>query len=264
MAKNNPPNPDPLPKFRDWFPKKKRGDDDDSSYFHRLTIGALGGALPFLLLGIVKFRPFEGGTLGSLSAYYYSGAVATFAGVLFALSVYFFTYQGYKNERKVWDRATAIIAGLAAIGVAFFPTEAPDKSLKLSWWTEGTGWGHLLSAGILFLSFAFFALVLFPWSKVKKEKTSKEKPFRNFIYRACGLAILFFMAWDGYRLWVAQQSHIQADVFWQESGALWAFSLSWLVKAHAEETFLGALDRGKHYVVHPVQFLGAVKKTLLE
>jgi hypothetical protein len=183
---------------------------------------------------------------------------------LFALSVYFFTYQGYKNERKVWDRVTAIIAGLAAIGVAFFPTEAPAASLKPSWWTEETGWSHLLSAGILFLSFAFFALVLFPWSKAPRGSFSKGKSYRNILYRICGGAILFFMAWDGYRLCVAQQSHIQADVFWQESGALWAFSLSWLVKAHAEETLLGALDRGKHYVVHPVQFLGAVKKTLLE
>jgi len=86
-----------------WDDDTLKDDQDNSGYFHRLVIGVLGGALPFLLMVINYCRPLKDLSLNSLSAYYYSGAVAAFAGVLFALTVYFFTYQGYKNERKGWD-----------------------------------------------------------------------------------------------------------------------------------------------------------------
>ena len=38
-------------------------------------------------------------TLNSVSAYYYSGAVAAFVRVIFALALFLFTYRGYKNDR---------------------------------------------------------------------------------------------------------------------------------------------------------------------
>jgi len=46
--------------------------------------------------------------LNSISAYYYTGAVAVFVGVLFALSLFLFTYPGY--ERVFADR---VVGGLA-------------------------------------------------------------------------------------------------------------------------------------------------------
>jgi hypothetical protein len=100
--------------------------DDLSSHLHRQLIGYLGMTLPFLLWVIAGWRPTEGlprwGLLTSVSAYYYTGSVAAFVGILVALAAFLVTYRGYKNEQNRRDRIAAIIASVAAIGVAFFPT----------------------------------------------------------------------------------------------------------------------------------------------
>ena len=78
-------------------------------------------------------------------------------------SIVLFSYRGYKNEYYVRDRATAIIAGSAAVLVAFSPTAAPKGSLALSWWPPRTGMIHLLSAVVLFGSLIFSAYSSFQY-----------------------------------------------------------------------------------------------------
>ena len=68
---------------------------------HRQLIGILGFCLPFFVYLLAGFRftpPLPPWTrLDSVSAYYYTGAVAVFVGVIFALSLFLFTYPGYKE-----------------------------------------------------------------------------------------------------------------------------------------------------------------------
>jgi hypothetical protein len=159
----------PVENVRKFFPDPEK--DDLSSHAHRQLIGVTGLVLPLLLWLIAAWRPTAGlprwEPLGSISAYYYTGAVAALAGVLIALAVFLLSYRGYKNKHQRRDRISALIAGPAAVLVAAFPTDAPIASLTLSWWTPIIGKIHYFSAAVLFCSFIFFSLFQFPKSKAK-------------------------------------------------------------------------------------------------
>jgi hypothetical protein len=119
--------------------------------------------LPPLVYLIAGWRPTQGLTpwqpLSSISAYYYTGAVAALVGILVALAVFLFTYRGYDNEYSRLDRAAAIIAGVAAVLVAFFPTGA---QVRCGTFLVDTGCGEdpPFSGMILFGSFAFISLTI--------------------------------------------------------------------------------------------------------
>jgi hypothetical protein len=202
---------------------------------HRNLIGLLGLLLPALLLFISWRRndnaPDAWVLKPSISAYYYSGAVAMFAGLLFALAVFLFTYDnGYKEDSagrekdKLWwlDGVVAWIAATAAIGVAFFPTRPTAPLSPPLWWTENTMKIHYVSAGALFLMFAVFSGILFPRHR-EGERPGMWKNVRNVIYYACALVILASIAW-------AVKFGERQSIFWPESVALIAFAISWLVK----------------------------------
>jgi hypothetical protein len=130
--------------------------DDLSGDAHRQLIGWIGLLLPALLVaiaierdGLERWRSLE-----SISAYYYTGAVAAFVGMLVALALFLLTYRGFDNPYQKADRAVAITAGVAALGVAFFPTEAPAGVAPLAWWTRTTGVVHHAFAVVLFAMFA--------------------------------------------------------------------------------------------------------------
>lgn len=81
-----------------------RKPDDLSGHAHRQFIGLLGMFLPVLLWLIAGWRPTESPPqwepLSSVSAYYYTGSVAAFVGLLITLAVYLFSYQGYNNQYR--------------------------------------------------------------------------------------------------------------------------------------------------------------------
>lgn len=218
---------------------------DLSTHSHRQLIGWVGLSLPFVLPGIARLRPIEGlpsSALDSVSSYYYSGAIAFFVGALVSLAAFLFTYRGYDNQYNKYDRIAGLVAGAAAVGVAFFPTRAPrlpepsTLSLKPSWWTDMTGYIHFGSAVVLFLTFACFAVLLFPRTDPSQPKPSKANPLppdkrvRNVIYYICGAVIVTCIL----AAWFAL-AH-DKPIFWPESIALAAFAVSWLVKGRAEWT----------------------------
>ena len=95
---------------------------------------------------------------------------------------------------------------------------------------------HYISASLLFLTFAFFSLILFTKSDHGKNVT-KEKKTRNGIYKTCGWIIIFCIAS------IAAFSFIPSlyknfekykPTYAFETIALLAFGFSWLIKG---ETF---------------------------
>jgi hypothetical protein len=80
--------------------------DDLSDNAHRQLIGYIGLVLPFLLTVIAVTRDGIGRwrNLESISAYYYTGAVAAFVGMLVGLALFLFTYRGYANKYNRADR----------------------------------------------------------------------------------------------------------------------------------------------------------------
>ena len=209
--------------------------DDRSSHVHRQLVGALGAALPLLLWLVAAFRPVDPARrwdlLGSVSAYYHTGAVSVFAGILIALTVFLFTYRGYDNARGSHDRIAANIAATAAAFVAFFPTAAPNGVTAPSWWTATIGTIHSVSATTLFAAFIYFSLFLFPLSDAKKgAPLPADKIRRNRIYRVCGVAMVVCVLWAGSALFT------HAPIFWPEALALEFFAVSWLTKGRVVVT----------------------------
>jgi hypothetical protein len=233
--------------------------DDLSGHAHRQFIGFLGMVLPFLLWLIAGWRPTERlplwEPLSSVSDYYYTGSVAAFVGLLITLAVYLFSYQGYNNQNRRRDRIAAIIGGAAAVLVAFFPTEAPNKLLKPFWWTPLTGRIHYISAVVLFGSFIFFSLLLFP--QTRKEKPPKDKRVRNWIYIFCGIAMIGCMLWAGIAKFTGSK-----EIFWPEVLALEFFAVSWLVKGRVIRTAVVAGRRTLHYGRHPGQLVSEVRSAI--
>jgi hypothetical protein len=211
---------------------------------------------------MAAWRPTEGSQrwelLSSVSAYYYTGAVVVFVGILVALGVFLVTYRGYDNEYNRFDRLAAIIAGVAAIGVAFFPTEAPLGVPEPSWWTPKTGTIHYFCAFVLFSAFIFFTVFLFPKSKVKKgEPLPSNKRKRNFFYRLLGGAMLVCMV-----LIFIIRKFTEGSIFWPEAIALEFFAVSWLLKGRADWTLARAGMRALHYGRHPGQLADKVRRII--
>jgi len=229
------------------------GSDDLSSHSHRLLIGVLGFALaPSLWLlsairhvsGLPRWTP-----LASLSAYYHTGAVAAFVGVLVSLAMFLFTYRGYGNRHNPGDRICAVASGIAALCVAFFPSDAPAGVPNPLWWQPWLATVHYVSAGVLFCAFFVFSFFLFPKTR-HGEKPDAPKRARNLLYRACGVGILACMGWIAVNSIVLDRA-----IFWPETFALSFFSLSWLVKGRADWTVRAAGRKAIHFGLRPGELL---------
>ncbi len=193
---------------------------------HRLWIGGLGLALPLVLPLVDCFRPTpELGPwhlLDSISAYYYTGAVSLFTGILFALSLFLINYRAYKQASA--DRVVGRIGGAGAFVVALFPCEPPTCTLQLHWWCKCMGYLHYAGATVLFASFVVFSTWLFRKSdEPNPEKRPPEKRLRDAISLACGIAIALSM--------VAAALLHNGSIFLPESIAIVAFAVSWILKA---------------------------------
>jgi hypothetical protein len=218
-----------------------RREDDASGHAQRQAIGALGLLLPLLLWGVAGARSVRGipgwAPLDSVSAYYHTGAVAIFAGVLAAMAVFLFTYRGYRNDAGHWDRSLGKLAALAATGVALFPTSALPPLTAPLWWSSWMAGVHVTCAVILFGSFVVFSLFLFTRSDSPPEARTPGKRWRNRVYVGCGLGMVAALA-------VAGASGIRGGpIFWPECTALWLFAVSWLTKGRADFTAGRLLSR---------------------
>jgi hypothetical protein len=215
-----------------------------SHYLHLQLIGYLGLLLPFILFGLAAVRPIPGlprwDTLNSVSAYYYSGAVAVFTGVLVAMSLFLFTYRGYSESRA--DRVLGKVGGAAAACVAVFPTSAPRNLTEPVWWSELVRTVHYVGAFTLFGVFIVFAIWLFRRSDVPRSERSGAKRRKNNLFLGCGLVMIGAVAW------AASSVITHKPIFWPEVIALWAFALSWLVKGEGYNPILHRLQSARDFM----------------
>jgi hypothetical protein len=207
---------------------------------HRQLIGYLGFVLPFLLYLLAGFRHTDDlqdwVLLPSVSAYYYTGAVAVFVGVIAALSLFLFSYQGYQGVAA--DRIVGSIGGAGAVGLILFPTSAPSPTLRISWWDDWMATVHYSCAVALFISFIVFAIWLFRKSEFGvRSARPRDKRWRDDVCLTCGIIMTVAVAWAGWAGW----NH--ASIFYQESVAIEAFAVSWLVKGEAHQSIARAARR---------------------
>jgi hypothetical protein len=192
----------------------------------RFGIGFIAFVLPVAILLIAGFNrvPFK----ASISAYYHVPSTRdVFVAALSIIGVFLITYRGYNTA----ERRFSSLQGLAALGVAFFPTTDPTSNLP-GW----VGWVHYLSAGTLFVLMALFAFVFFPKNNSATRMTEAEQKNNNAIYLVCGtlISLVLLVVAIGYVFFAWRKQPIPADswLYLGEWIGIWAFAIAWLTKGH--------------------------------
>ena len=189
----------------------------------RKAVGIIGFALPFVLI-FGKMLLQGPGIQSSISGYYYTDMRNVFVGSLCAIGVFLMSTRGYDRN----DEIAGILACAFAVGVALFPT-TPDVGATSQ--DQLIGKVHLSFAALLFLTFAYFSIVLFTKTAPDKIPTPR-KLQRNMVYRTCGYTILASILLIVVVALPPIKSLVErlTPVFWLESLAVLAFGVSWLVK----------------------------------
>lgn len=192
----------------------------------RKAVGIIGIALPFVL-AFGKILLFGPGIESSISAYYRTGMQDVFVGSLCAIAVFLIAYKGPPGP----DNIAGHFAGAFAIAVALFPVRPEPVATQQE---VIVGRVHLIAAGLLFLTLAYFALFLFRRTDPNRTPTPK-KLQRNLVYTISGYTILAAIAAIVIVKQLPADSPIQSldPVFWLESLAVVAFGVSWLTKGEA-------------------------------
>jgi len=200
----------------------------DRAYNHlilRQTLGALGIALPALviLFGLLGHNGPE--WYYSISATYYANSGAVFCLVMGAVAFFLMTYRMYSRL----DYAVNILSGVFALLIILFPC-ATDLYTHVGTFhvpVKVSSLIHNISACIFFLLLAFNILFLFTKSV---PSPTREKLKRNRLYRVCGIGILAFMA-SQIVFTVAPFAGPYTII--NEAGMLMCFGFAWLVKGNA-------------------------------
>lgn len=197
----------------------------------RKSVGGLGFALPIVLVaGTLFFGDCKGVQL-SISGYYHTIMRDVFVGIVCAIALFLFAYNGYDKR----DKIAAQLASFFAIGLALFPTSQVQPTPICNIASEPLpaffGILHLLFAAAFFIVLAYFSLFLFTESD---GKMTEEKKRRNTIYRFCGIIMVVCLILITIYFLLIEPELSQPEkydvVFYLESIALWAFAASWLVK----------------------------------
>ena len=196
----------------------------------RKTIGWLGILLPLaLLLESFIFSNCDS-MQDSISHYYYTVGGSLLVGTLCAVAMFLIAYRGYPGDK---DNILTTLAGIFALGIAFFPTnDNSSHSCAITHLPDSNARRivHFTCATIFFLLLAGISFYFFTRSK---GRTTNRKILRNKIYRTCAIIIFIAIALIaaygifGKHLHSIDQYH---PIFWLEWCALLAFGASWLVK----------------------------------
>jgi len=193
----------------------------------RKAVGAIALLLPFAM-AIPWWLLRDHALQTSISDYYYTGMRNLFVGSLCAIAMFLLCCRGF--DRK--DEVAGMLSALCALGVALFPTTPAAPSA----FQREVGRAHYAFAALLFLTLAYFCLVLFKMTAANRILTRK-KLQRNNVYTVCGYVILgSLLAIAATKIFELKYSIVGlGPVFCFESTSLLAFGTAWLTKG---ETFL--------------------------
>lgn len=202
----------------------------------RRAAGYIGLALPLAV--VIVDLASRGCLPSSISGSYYTAARNFFIGSLCSVGVFLITSLGYRED---WPYS--LFAGTMAFLVAFFPT-GPDSCCSFDGAHlpfEGSNLVHAGAAIALFLTLAWFCLVLFCRSSDDPHRLrprwnipfSPQKQKRNRVFIICGCTMLAAMAYYAVVMLLkrfggrAEPHYALLVVEWI---CLWAFGVAWLVK----------------------------------
>jgi hypothetical protein len=213
----------------------------------RAVIGILGIVLPFVfIVGEAAFLRGGVHVRGSLSAYYHTSMRDLFVAGLCVTGFFLATYLS--GEPKTWDFRLSLLAGLAVLGVVFFPTTRPQllpdaprcgtTPMPAGCSAIQQQFGEKLVAG---LHFSFAAIFILSLAGICFVFARREQGRMRASVRLCGVAIILAV------LWAAVGGLLEKGTVWEltplyvgEVVSVWAFGLAWLLKARDLRKSLGA------------------------
>ena len=152
--------------------------DPDSLVISYLTLRKMIGLLavslvPVMVLGSFIFDHTHYIQI-SVSAYYHTSMRDALTGIVCGISLFLLSYNGY-----TWhDAIFSTLAGIFALGIAFFPTSASSNKGDI------ISTLHYLTSGVFFGILAYMSVFLFTKSS---GIITPEKRKRNRVYRICGI-----------------------------------------------------------------------------
>jgi hypothetical protein len=187
----------------------------------RAITGYVGLTLPVVLLldGLV-----DGHIESSLSTYYYTNVGNVFTGALCVIGIFLLAYR-----LTAWaiDNVVTSLAGIAALGVAFFhaaPEHATLSQLRLAD-------VHLTCATALFVLLGGISLLIFPRDVVPGQR------WRANWYMAFGALIWLSIILMPTLSWLAGSFYNGNHVFFVlETVCVMAFAMSFILKGHGQPT----------------------------
>lgn len=185
----------------------------------RRAVGFLGIFLvPVVVLGsLILDHPPQ--IQISVSAYYYTSMRNEMEGIICGISLFLLSYHGYTRQ----DSIVSKLAGLFALGIAFFPTsETSNKGDIVSIL-------HYTTSGIFFALLSYMSIWLF--TKTSGYRTERKRK-RDRVYRVCGIIMLVSVIGIPIDEIGVIHEHIAflKPTLILETLALVSFGISWLTK----------------------------------
>jgi hypothetical protein len=197
-----------------------RGENPALSYRNmRAITGYVGLTLPvaLLLTGLV-----DGHIESSLSAYYYTNVGNIFTGALCVIGVFLLAYR---LTALAIDSIATTLAGLAALGVAFFHA-APDNATQSQLRLANV---HLTCAATLFVLLGAISLFIFPRDVMPDQR------WRVNCYRGLGALIWLSVILMPVLNWLASSFFNNDHVFIiLETVCVMGFAVSFILKGHGQ------------------------------
>ena len=192
----------------------------------RIGMAILAFSLPLLLMAgswLSANVVFQ----GSISAFYHTAMRNLFVGLLVAVGSFLYLYKGFSKKENI----ALNVAGLSAIGVAFFPTiipknilEAPRSYLPIEPFTAP--YLHGFCAVVLFFAIAYVC-VFCGNETIALIENKKTRERYEKIYKGLGLLMVVFPILAVLFSFVAARDYL---IFIVEFVAIWIFALFWLTK----------------------------------
>ncbi|MFB9237839.1 hypothetical protein ACFFWC_20135 [Plantactinospora siamensis] len=235
------PTMDTVPRPRDL------ADRDDPAVLYaksylliRTSVGLIGILLPVVLIvGEAYFLRGGVHVRGSLSAYYFTPMRDIFVASLSVTGFLLVTYLA--GQPRTWDFWLSLLAGIAVIGVVFFPTSRPELTagaarcgtvpepagcspIQQSLGETPTATVHFCCAAVFMLSIAVLAF-LFAY----REQNRNASPGMARVQKLCGWLIIAAVAWVGLGRLLHADVWELTPLYLGEVVSVAAFGVSWLL-----------------------------------
>jgi hypothetical protein len=199
----------------------------------RLLIGALGAALPFILVlvdGLWLRSDGEPFPRSAISPYYYSGMRDVYVAIICATGIFLI---GYRVAEVNLDNTLSVLAGVFALGVALFPPELPPGvapgPLQNRLGEGLTKWSHFVSACVFLTALAALSY-LFGDREFKRprRRTRRSRRFWGaYHWLLAGVIVVSLIAMGLTQLLAVGPRN---TLLYGETACLVAFGASWFWK----------------------------------